>query len=646
MKRLLTATLVAASSLVALGQPKTVLLQETFDDLTAYSVNFPTIYDNDRLLPGEAVSSIDIFTRRNDAWHICCDDVSSTDMWMTSHSCYKPAGTSDDWLTSRPVAIPGEGFTLAFDAQSLIVGSDLSKLSSLWVFVTDYAPVPAEFTAEPDLLLQDISYGSDPQLAEIDGDWTHATLDLSKWAGRTVYISFVNRNTDKEILCLNNVEVYCENFVELTASSSPYVSSADYTVDVLATGVADPASHPGEWTMTFADGVTSSSLSFPALAVGESFATSFSSEIASEETRQWTVSITDAAGEQLAVAFGTVARAAFTPEKRVLFEDCTGMSCGNCVGGIYVIEELEADPNMEGRVIPVGVHLSSFADPLACNHGSTLGFTAAPTFLIDRYDITGMSGIDMNAYDPTREGTLAYRVAQRLDAWTPLDVSVAGEWVRDENDAIVGINATATVRSAIALAAHSYRLGFILVENNVSNETWVQSNYASGLPYESGLNGWTQLPEYVLNVRFQDVSRGLWGDLTGFEGSIPASLAAGQEASYDFYIPLPDTYATDARGVVTSPAIRPEYCSVVATVIDASSLEVANAAICPMSDVAGNKFNTADLLREYEQSGIVEVAADGVEAEYFDLQGRRVANPANGLYIVRRGSAVEKILIR
>lgn len=45
-------------------------------------------------------------------------------------------------------------------------------------------------------------------------------------------------------------------------------------------------------------------------------------------------------------------------------------------------------------------------------------------------------------------------------------------------------------------------------------------------------------------------------------------------------------------------------------------------------------------------NGIEGINADNVPAEYFDLQGRRVANPVNGLYIVKRGEKVVKSFIR
>ena len=44
--------------------------------------------------------------------------------------------------------------------------------------------------------------------------------------------------------------------------------------------------------------------------------------------------------------------------------------------------------------------------------------------------------------------------------------------------------------------------------------------------------------------------------------------------------------------------------------------------------------------------GISEIEAEDAEAVYYNLQGVEVANPANGVYIVRRGSKVTKEFIR
>ena len=50
----------------------------------------------------------------------------------------------------------------------------------------------------------------------------------------------------------------------------------------------------------------------------------------------------------------------------------------------------------------------------------------------------------------------------------------------------------------------------------------------------------------------------------------------------------------------------------------------------------------------YAGAGVQGVAIDDANApvEYFNLQGVRVSNPENGLYIRRQGNKVEKIIIR
>ena len=52
-------------------------------------------------------------------------------------------------------------------------------------------------------------------------------------------------------------------------------------------------------------------------------------------------------------------------------------------------------------------------------------------------------------------------------------------------------------------------------------------------------------------------------------------------------------------------------------------------------------------IEEMDFSGINDVkAANNAPVEYYNLQGVRVANPANGLYIRRQGSTATKVLIR
>ena len=73
-------------------------------------------------------------------------------------------------------------------------------------------------------------------------------------------------------------------------------------------------------------------------------------------------------------------------------------------------------------------------------------------------------------------------------------------------------------------------------------------------------------------------------------------------------------------------------------------------------DVTGvrTSFNGNDQLQPIsfelsagDPSGIVDIEAEGNgEVEYFNLQGVRVAEPANGLYLRRSGNRVEKVVVR
>jgi len=68
----------------------------------------------------------------------------------------------------------------------------------------------------------------------------------------------------------------------------------------------------------------------------------------------------------------------------------------------------------------------------------------------------------------------------------------------------------------------------------------------------------------------------------------------------------------------------------------------------PNAGVGGQGFPFFVVFDIPESAGIDEIAADENNApvEYYNLQGVRVENPENGLYIRRQGSKVEKVVIR
>ncbi len=78
--------------------------------------------------------------------------------------------------------------------------------------------------------------------------------------------------------------------------------------------------------------------------------------------------------------------------------------------------------------------------------------------------------------------------------------------------------------------------------------------------------------------------------------------------------------------------------------------DVPGALLVKNVDADGNDVDTMSYAIDGDgnTTGIENVAVDNAAApaEYFDLNGRRVANPAAGIYILRQGSNVSKVLVK
>jgi hypothetical protein len=65
-----------------------------------------------------------------------------------------------------------------------------------------------------------------------------------------------------------------------------------------------------------------------------------------------------------------------------------------------------------------------------------------------------------------------------------------------------------------------------------------------------------------------------------------------------------------------------------------------------MSEVAEHRYTVADLVRDKNLSvDSITLSEDG-EVIYYDMQGRRVVNPENGIYIRKQGSTATKVVVK
>lgn len=357
------------------------------------------------------------------------------------------------------------------------------------------------------------------------------------------------------------------------------------------------------------------------------------------------------------VAGGTVSGLSFIPMHRVLIEEATGAWCGYCPLGIYTIDQMVNHPEMKDYVIPVSVHIAGSPIDYMVNedYSYMLGITSAPALRVDRNTVVSYFS---NAYDATEEidfnetRSTAAQVRLRHLETSLLGIDLDASFLNDST----AIAAKVTVRPAMTLPGKPYRIGFILVENNVSFDFpmfWSQHNYYAGMTdFQSDLGGFTKLPEEVAGWKYQDVARGVY-DFHGLDEFVmPETLEMDKEYTFETTIQIPDTYKelTGSSVLPVAPAINPANLSIVAFILNSDdTFSAVNSAHFPMTEQAENRPTLRELTDEWlENSGVEDITAtpqDG-PAEYFNLQGLRVENPAAGIYIVRRGNKVTKEYIR
>lgn len=635
MNKYLLALPLLAASLAAPAQ--TVLLNETFND-NDYTKSFPYTFDGDNLMPHPSVQAIFLSaaTGSYQPWWVVKDASTSPEVAFASHSMYQPAGQSNDWLISIPLNITTTGFKLDFDAQSLVLSARSTKLSDLSLYVTEALVDPDNLPTQPDTVFAQIPLGE--KFDEFENDWTHYSVSLDRWAGKTIYLNFVNQNFDKELLLIDNIRVARINHAEVLLPQTDFVT-ADEAVEVPVTVKVVAEDGITNYALTLA-GETKSGAH---LAKGDhTFTFTLAPEL--DHKTAYTAALTADGMPEMTAAL-TATRQAFMPLRKVMIEETTGAWCGNCPLGIYNMEQMLADEEMGKWVIPVAVHISGsgFDKMVYDGYGVPLGINLAPTFTINRNDYVALTTAHDANFDKTDPLSLAYSVQKAHEQPTAVGVSVSGDWVIEGGDT-VAVDVTAKVRAALSSNSR-YRVGFIMLENNVGldeSKYWLQQNYFSGNPYASELGGWTKLPKVVKNYRWQDVSRVLEG-FEGVNGSLPDAMEIGGEytAQTRLLIPVTDEYVQQKDAttgemidVLACPPVSCQNLEVVAFVFDTETGRIANADVCPMSPEAEKRMTTADLVARLS-SGIESVkAGNGSDnGPYYDLSGRRVEKPGHGVYI-------------
>lgn len=647
--------LIAFSFIAGTSFSQTILLEETFDN-SDYNKSFPLVWDGDGLSPHSSISSmfLSASTGSYQPWWILRDSNSSPNLYYGSHSMYTSPGKSNDWMISVPLEISEPGFVLSFEAQSFCFNMDESKQSDITLYITDtMTDDPNDLPKVPVKVFENIPQGATDAM---DGEFIRYSYGLDEYVGKTIYICFVNENYDKQIVCLDNIKVAREEVGAMIVSTPEYVVEDKFNVDVTIS--ANTEKDLKNWSVTYTDGVNTFTERGDLLQSMSSYDFSFEVPIKKGEILNYTVTL---CAENMPdnIYKGSISCYAFEPFRKILIEEKTGTWCGYCPAGTYNIDHMLADEEMKEYVVPVAVHSSANQDPMVVEDYdkamSELYGSSAPLFVFNRRDISQINANYDTNFDKDNTGSMAYAIRKLHAEPTPVEVKVVGEYIVEEGDT-TAIKARAMFKSALPVNKEKYALSFILTENNVwmpidAGAWWAQSNYYSqnqsqGATYEGDLDGWKYCTTKQSDVRYNDVARGIY-DFYGIEGSLPNVMEMGKEYEFEYTIQIPDTEVTNANGKIMRPAIKRDYCELICFVVDIETGDVMNCDKYPMTDVAEERYTIVDLCKEKGYSSVegVEIETEG-EVVYYDMQGRRVVNPENGIYIKKQGAKATKVVVK
>lgn len=301
-----------------------------------------------------------------------------------------------------------------------------------------------------------------------------------------------------------------------------------------------------------------------------------------------------------------------------LVEEFTALNCGYCPRGYAAMEYLSN--TYPDDVVVICYHNDAQGvDPMTVTNTMPVppadGVQSNPTAGLNRTGIIDPYYGDWQRYGSRPLGIVedVFRVAAQP---TIVDIQIK-EVSFNAVDSV--INVTTEVTFLKSVADDAYRLGYVLTCDGLWDQSWAQTNYLSrdnsikDLPL---LDEFYSLPAKVYDLTFNDVAinveayKGISNSLTGVTVGTPIVN------NYSFNV----KHIRNTSGRSMLPWLAVDRMRVNAFVIDRSTTYVVNA----------TKFDVGNVYNEVKG---IEAAEDDANAVYYDLQGRRVANPDRGIYV-------------
>lgn len=560
------------------------------------------VYDLDGNTPTPAMQGIGF--KVGTPWYPIRESASSENIFYGSTSSYIPAGQANDWLVTKALEIPIGGCVLEWKSQAY----DPKKRDGLKIFVsTENQKVESFPKTSVWEVVQEEAGSANPDV--IEGEWMEHSISLNEFAGKTVYIAFVNQSYDKSILFLDDVWVGRRADYEFSLTSEEYIVASQAEVTGLFRVLEDVTINSYTVHYSYGDNEYSKEYAGLNLKKDATHEFVFDEKIPLEVSKAVRYSVwVDVNGESSLKQNKMVTMVPYFPRRNVVIEEGTGTWCGNCVLGLWAMEYLRDEYGEDG-FIGIGVHNG---DPMTDkDYDKSLGLTAFPMGVVNRKVSCSPVTKDLKLQAPEGEApdTFVDHYLKARGERTFGEINAMGTFNSDSTQ----IEAKATVNSVITVDDVDYRVAFVLIENGVKG--YKQLNYYAGSTYPIG--GYEKLPKSC-DITFNDVACGIWPSFNGEKNSVPSNLKAGESIEYSYTITIPEK--VNAVG----------HLELIALLINGETQEIMNAHRFPMTNFAHNNIETVESagVKVFVNNGQLSVWVDSdneIKVQLFDIIGNKIA---------------------
>ncbi|MGX9985558.1 Omp28-related outer membrane protein [Soonwooa purpurea] len=444
------------------------------------------------------------------------------------------------------------------------------------------------------------------------GGIKEVAIDVSSYAGQTVYLSFRHFNTsDMYYLLFDNlsIETLEDNNAKLVSSSiDKYIvagSQNDLMFNIKNMGANTITSLELNWNDGTTDHIATVSTN---IAPGASALVAHPTKVNYSDitTKNFSLTISKVNGstdsnpsDNTGTAKTSVASQLVA--KKVVLEEGTGTWCGWCPRGMVGLDKVNQDyPNDQ---ISIAVHNG---DPMVlAAYNSGAAFAGFPGMNIDR---------ELKNEDPGPAGINDFVISRKN---LPTPVKLSGDYTISGSELTANVSAQFYINNS----STNFKMGVVVVEDGVKGTS---SNYGQVNYYAGGGNGpmggFESLPSPVpaSQMIYDHVGRALLGGYAGQAGSVPTAITDGSTANYTFSYTIPAAYNADKM-------------SAVLLLIDANDGSILNATklnkTLAVNDISKIGANTLIYPNPAKSEFNIKLVDDGkYTVSIYDMSGREVKN--------------------